>query len=170
MTWRPTRAIYIVQSVGVCFDSRWKCEQFIRAYTASLGIAKGVNISQTLERVTMNFRTSSCTAKISFCCQPKSGLWKLNRFLEHSNGFFGHVENTYGTTNSSTAKYCAPEYTPLQVYRATIHEACPDPNITSRGIGELVRAKEIYRLQPPVSHYRSVRLQILRHMESSLAV
>lgn len=148
---------------------RWQCEQLIRAYTAYEGVQNGVNISQSFEKVCMKCRRKECTSTFVFDWQPRTGLWKLNKFIEHSDGCGGQRVGTDEDT-SFEKKYCTPAYTPLQVSRAVLGEASSDPNITAAKIGCLVRAKQIYKRQPPDSHYRSVRLDILRHMTASRAV
>ncbi|PXF41162.1 hypothetical protein BWQ96_09129 [Gracilariopsis chorda] len=74
------------------------------------------------------------------------------------------------STGPQTKSFCAPAYTPHQVARAILNEAACDPNISAKTIGALVRAKQIYRRQPPDSHYRSVRKEIMRHFNACRAV
>ena len=63
-----------------------------------------------------------------------------------------------------------PAYTPLQVARPIQSEATSNPNISAKTIAALVRAMQIYKRQPPDSHYLSVRVELLRHMDASQAV
>ena len=63
-----------------------------------------------------------------------------------------------------------PAYTPFQIARAIQSEATSNPNILAKTIAALERAKKIYKRQPPDSHYRSVRVELLRHMDASRAV
>lgn len=166
MTWRPRRCIEIVLNIGKALQFRWQCEQFIRAYTAFTGVHKGVNISQTWEKVRMKFRNTDCAACMVFNWQPSTGLWKMNHFVSHCEDCSAHDESEVGSSRTRRS-FCAPAYTPSQVARAILSEAASDPNISAKTIGSMVRAKQIYRRQPPDSHYRSVRLKIIRHMNAS---
>lgn len=110
----------------------------------------------------MKCRHKDCRAHILFNWQPRSGLWKLNKLTDHSNDC---CSGGYGS--QMKRKFCAPAYTPLQVARCILTEASDNPNITARHIRALVQSKEIYRRSPPDSHYRSVRMEIIRHMNAS---
>lgn len=167
LTWRPRRCVEVSLQVGIQVNFRWKCEQLIRAYTAYIAVNDGIYISQSLEKVVMKCRRSECGARIVFDWQPRSGLWKLNKFLEHCNECYGHglPSNSAGRTNA-----CAAAYTPRQVARAVLEEASSEPNISAAKIAQLVKAKDIYRRQPPMSHFRSVRVEILKHMAASRSV
>lgn len=78
--------------------------------------------------------------------------------------FLGRTKPDVGKKSLLTA------YTPLQVARVIMSETKSNPNISARTIWSIVMAKQIYKRQPPDSHYRSVRIEFLRHMNASRAV
>lgn len=122
-------------------DFRWKWEQFIRAYTAYLAIQNGVNISQTLEKVSMKFRRLQFPARVFFDSQPRSGLWNLNKMTNHCNDCCGTGIPVSADSPSSRKRSCAPAYKPRQVARSVLDEAAADPNIIARTISALFIAK-----------------------------
>lgn len=83
MTWVPRRFISYTLEVGIMLYGRWRGKQLIRACTANLGVPEGVNVVKDLEKVRMDCPRKHCAATLTFNHQPKSGLWKLNRFQEH---------------------------------------------------------------------------------------
>lgn len=170
MKWKPCRRVEIISTIGTCLDFRWQCDQFILACTAYLCIHRGVNISQTVQKVIMKCKRGSCYATTVFGWQPGTGLWKLNRFLEHEVECYGEDMSIGTSASALSPRRCYSAYTPHQIARAIMVEAAEDPNLRSRAIIALVKAKEIYRRQLPLSHYRSVRKEILRHMDASRAV
>ena len=173
MTWKPRRCVPVNPVVGMCMDARWKCEQLIRAHSAYLAVQKGVNIHQTIVKVVMKCRVKTCNATLVFDLQPKNGNWKLNKYLQHSNDCFGQqvpVAGSSPTRRRTEEQFCAPAYTAQQVARAVIEETCNEPNINTKTISAIVKAKGIYLRQPPVTHYRAIRRELLRHLCTSRAV
>lgn len=147
----------------------------LRAHTANLAVEKGVNIHQTLVKVVMKCRQENILASFVFDWQPRSGHWKLNKYLQRSNGRFGQAVPLPGSSPISRGKvrgtqYCAPAYTARQVARAILEEACDIPNINSWAIAAIVKAKRIYIRHPPYSHYRAIRRELMRHLATSRAV
>lgn len=51
ITWKPRRHVSIPLGEGNYIDARWRCEHLVRAYTAQLGVYKGVRVDNGLERV-----------------------------------------------------------------------------------------------------------------------
>lgn len=45
-----------------------------------------------------------------------------------------------------------------------------DPNMSAKKIAKLVKAKGLYRSQPSLTHFRSVRRDIMRYMTATRAV
>lgn len=175
-TWKPRRVMSIRPVVGMCLNARWKCEQLIRAHTAHLAVQEGVNIHQTVVKVVMKCRVSSCDSTFVFDWQPKSGSWKLNKYREHINECFGQQVPLAGSSPNTRGRlgpsqqYCAPAYTAQQVARAILEETCNMPNINSKTIASIVKAKGIYHRQPPYTHYRAIRRELMRHLTTSRAV
>ena len=129
-------------------NTRWRCEQYIRAYTAHHGTQNGVNVQQNVKRVVSKCRTKGCAATFVFDRPPKTGLWKLNGFLEHLNECSG--QDTGPNIHTRARQYCAPAYTARQVARAIFYEADIQPEVSSRIIQALVKAKSLYSRQPPL--------------------
>lgn len=65
---------------------------------------------------------------------------------------------------------CAPAHTAQQVARCISEKASNEPNIKSKTIAALVRSKGIYRRQPPYTHYRTIRKELIRHLSISRTV
>lgn len=172
VTWIPRRCIRLVPEVGIQLATRWKCEQFIRAYTAYVGAHNGINLSLTLMKVRMSCKMDNCHATMVFDWQPRSGLWKLNKFVEHTNECGGQACTNDGLAQGAgPARACSPAYLPCQIARAVLaEEGTPDPNITSKHIARIINAKGVYSRKPSMAHYRSVRREVLRHMAASRAV
>ena len=108
-----------------------------------------------------------------FDLQPKSGNWKLNKYLQHGNCCFGQqvlVPGSSPTRRRGEAKFCAPAYTAQQVARAILKETCNEPNINTMTIAAIAKAKGSYLCQPPYNHYRTIRREFLRHLCTSRAV
>lgn len=163
-TWMPRRCSYKCVEVGHLVDSRWKCERLCREQTAWYGIPSGVNILQTLETVRMTCRTKQCPATMRFNRQPRSGMWKLNEAVIHRDECIGNIENGSG------AQYCAAAYTAKQMCRLLQCQLRTNPNISTREIATIIKAKQIYRRQPSQRHYRAVRAELMAHMTKSRAV
>lgn len=162
MRWKPKPVCAVQPVAHMMLSSRWKCEQFIRAYTAHLGCQHSVSIHQTVVKCTMTCRTKGCGGRLVFDRQPKSGMWKLNVISAHMEYCYGEPITT--PPSARKPKMCAPAYTAQQVSRLLRSEAAHDPNITSRMISELVKAKNVYRRQPPLSHFRAIKLELNRHV------
>lgn len=168
MAGTPRRFVKITPQVVMPFDFQRQWEQLIRAYNAYIGVQRGMNISQSWQKVSKKCRNNPCSASLVFDWQPPSGLWKLKQFTEQINDCGGqHVHREAATLKSV---YCAPAYTSLQVVRTILSEPSEDPSISARKIGQLVRSKEIYRRQPPDRHYCSVRVEVMIHMAASRVV
>ena len=144
-TWklRPVKSILPV--LGMRLSAHWKCEQLVRAQTADLGVQNGINIHQTLVKVVMRCRVKTCHATLVFDLQPRSGFWKLNKYFEHANECFGQVVPAPGASPTNRRKNhnkaCAPAYTAQQIARCILEEASCEPNINSKTIAALVKAR-----------------------------
>ena len=163
MTWVPRRCVPYTPEVEIKLSGRWRCEQLIRAYTANLGAREGVNVVKNFEVVRMDCRRKDCAATITFNRQPKSGLWKLNRFQEHENQCYGQSNDT---------KYCQnrPAYTAEQVARALRDEFALNPDMPTSVLASILRAKSIYRRQPANAHIRAVMRELNRYISAARAV
>ena len=84
-SWRPRRCVSLDHELYMQLNTRWICDQYIRAYKAHHGTENGVNVQQTVKQVVYKCLTKGFAAIFAFDRQPKTGLWKLNRFLEHQN-------------------------------------------------------------------------------------
>ena len=51
-----------------------------------------------------------------------------------------------------------------------LEETCNEPNINTRTIAAIVKAKGFYLRQPPCTHYRTIRRELLRHLCTPRAV
>ena len=168
-SWVPRRAVHFTVKVGVQFAARWMCEQFIRANCAYNAIQCGVNVVKSLESIAMRCRNKECSATLAFKLQPSSGLCKLKSYTEHNNECLGQSIPSLNC-DTSASKLCSPSYTVRQVARAIISEATETETLNSKTIRALVRAKEIYKREPPVSHYRAIRREIPRILSAGRAV
>lgn len=167
-SWKPRRCVEIAPTTGMELSARWKCDHMCRAHTAFIGVQKGVNVHQTAVRFVSTCRDTSCAATMQFDRQPRSGNWKLNKMVDHSNECLG--QRTDGQVQTNAAQFCAPAYTANQVARAIISDTDNDPAITTRTVQALVLAKGIYNRQPSPAHYRAVRLELQRRFYANRAV
>lgn len=169
MSWKPRRCIPISPEVGISLSFRWQCEQYIRAHTAYVGAYKGVNVSTQIERVRMTCKDKECNALMLFNYQPKVGLWKLNKFVDHCNECSGQrVPDAISSPQKSL--FCYPAYTPTQIARCVLGDVSEDPNVTTRMISNLVSAQGIYNRQPSINHFRKVRQEVMHMLSASRAV
>ena len=75
-----------------------------------------------------------------------------------------------GNTKKKSNQYCTPAYTPHQVARVILEFAREDPNISAKMISQIVKAKGLYFREPPPSHFRSLRQEIMCHLTTFRAV
>lgn len=141
----------------------------IRAHRANLGVYNGVRMDKGLEIVRITCRNGQCTAVLHFDWQPRYNVWKLNNIIEHKNECFGLSLPRMSET-AEEPKFCSSAYTANQVVRALLDDICKDSDMKSSQIASLVKAKGLYRREPPFRHYRSVRRELLRYISAYRAV
>ena len=68
--------------IGLVFQQRWQAEQFVRSWTAKIGVQTGVQL-----KIALDSMRASCSTCSGFCMvlhhQPKSGQWVLRKFVDH---------------------------------------------------------------------------------------
>lgn len=160
--WIPRRTTEMEVEEGMNFEARWKCERLCREHAASKGVTGGINIHQTTQTLSMTCRNKKCAAIIRFGRQPKTGMWNLCRFLDHSEECVGD--------SSRARQYCVPVYTARQVARLVLPYLSENPTISTRDIGQIIKAKEIFLRQPSPRLFRSVHAELIAHMSKKRKV
>jgi len=111
--------------IGLVFQQRWQAEQFVRSWTAKIGVQTGVQL-----KIALDSMRASCSTCSGFCMvlhyQPKSGQWVLRKFVDHHTGCFGAPTPADGATAKEAACVCKSAFTATQVARLVLNSPLID--------------------------------------------
>ena len=153
---------------GDMFEERWKTEQYVRSWTAMMGVQGGVQLKIDFDSV-----RASCTTCSLFCMvfnyQPKHGEWILRHFVGHDTGCFGAPTPADGATANEAACPCKSAYTAAQVARVVVSRILID--VDSLTIPQIRDAVKTSYLRPPSTRFLSnVKTAIATSMQTDRAV
>jgi len=136
--------------IGLVFQQRWQAEQFVRSWTAKIGVQGGVQLKIDLEAI-----RASCSTCSRFCMvfnyQPSSGQWVLRKFVGHETGCFEAPTPADGATAKEAACACKSAFTATQVARLVL--SSPLLDLDSVTISKIRDASSTYYLRLPSSRF-----------------
>lgn len=112
-------------------------------------------------------KNKGCPYQIVLGRQLSKGRSNLKKCTGHNETLFGQ---RITHRDREDRKYCTPVYTAEQVSRALGGLFAADPKRSARLLAEIIPLKQIYTLQPPSSHFRQIRYELLLKMSANRAV
>lgn len=152
LTRHPQRWRVVQFNIGDTVPHRRESARNIRAYTAYVGVKRGVNIKQIVIKVVRTCRENSCGMKVISDRQPSTEhCWKLNLTTPHERSCF--CADDCAEDPKKWGERCTPAYTASQMARTIRQHVSETLCLALETICGLVKAKGLYSGQPTFSHY-----------------
>ena len=105
--------------IGQVLEQRWQAEQYVRSWTAMMGVQRGVKIIADLFAMRASCRTCNLFCMV-YNYQPSTGQWVLRQFVDHEKCCFGAPTPADGASEKEAACACKSAFTSTQAARIVL--------------------------------------------------